>query len=289
MTVSSSDWKGLKEFGNGDATLFDGNILINELNESDLDLRDDFEYEFHRLLTDTNTSTFSSLDSSTTDGLYSTPPETIHYETNNEFNSVKFEEDPLSAILNIEQCQQNQIPQPLKVKKRGRPPLIKFKPTTEYIHNKPIMSQQINTDITCNNTQLIQQQKFELRERRSNEDFYSPVWIRGKGIEREGLCPLCAPPHWFKIKQSAYWYHLNFYHGISAATGKPYKRPLSFRLIPSAGNSQKVEGHCGNCLQWIVLCSDFKGSDVEENVSFTNWYKHAQKCHYRTKEFRIPF
>ena len=290
MTISS----GLKEFADGNAALFNGNHFMEGYveNHLEIELKDDFEYEFHRMLTESTfqmdtsiTNNHSSFDSNAED-LYSTPPDIMKYEAIIPQNTVKFEEDPLSAILNIEQLQQTQTEQEQqpKNKKRGRPPIIKFKPSTEYttrtINPKAIVK---SADIN-----LLHQQKLELRERRSDDDNYSPVWIRGRGVEREGLCPLCEPPHWFKIKQSAYWYHMNFYHGISAATGKPYKRPISYRST----SSNKVEGHCGNCLQWVLLASDFKGtnqSDLEEGVSFAAWYKHAQKCHYRTKEFRIPF
>ena len=53
----------------------------------------------------------------------------------------------------------------------------------------------------------------------STIDMYTPVRTRGKGKEKEGLCSLCKEPSWFKIKISQYWYHLNFIHGISSATG----------------------------------------------------------------------
>ena len=293
MTISS--YSGLKEFANGDAALFNGTHLIDEFVDNYLDAgsRDDFESEFHRLLTE-DTSTLSSealttnLSSFESEDLYASPPEFITASSSQE---VKFEEDPLSAILNIEQLKQTQsIESPHlqpKTRKRGRPPVIKFKPSNEYTNVSKPHNPRTQQQTTAYPLNQIGQQKLELRERRSLDDTYSPVWIRGRGIDREGLCPLCHPPHWFKIKQSAYWYHMNFYHGISAATGKPYKRPINYRLSGS-----KVEGHCGNCLQWILLDSDFKGSnrsDLEEQISFTSWYKHAQKCHHRTKEFRIPF
>lgn len=38
-------------------------------------------------------------------------------------------------------------------------------------------------------------------------DEYNPAWIRGDGIERAGWCGLC--PDWFKMKDSAYWYHVS--------------------------------------------------------------------------------
>lgn len=285
MTISST-WNGLKEFGDGDAALFNCNHVIDEFVDKNFKENEEFEDEFHRLLTE-NTNTLqlnlSSFDSNNTEDLYSTPPDFMKFETT--MQSVKFEEDPLSAILNIEQQQQQQHEEKEKVKKRGRPPTIKFKATS--IPNPPV---KVVKSIVPE-TNLVHQQKLELRERRSDEDFYSPIWIRGRGVDREGLCPLCDPSRWFKIKQSAYWYHMNFYHGISATTGKPYKRPISYRMTPNH-NFTRVEGHCGHCLQWILLATDHKNetkTNLEDNFSYTSWYKHAQKCHYRTKEFKIPF
>ena len=79
----------------------------------------------------TNLSSFESED------LYASPPDFIKYDTpslipdNKSSQEVKFEEDPLSAILNIEQLKQTQpIESPHlqpKTRKRGRPPVIKFK------------------------------------------------------------------------------------------------------------------------------------------------------------------
>jgi Domain of unknown function (DUF4451) len=39
-------------------------------------------------------------------------------------------------------------------------------------------------------------------------DLYIPFWTRGMGKAKEGLCRLCPPETWLKIKISAYWYHV---------------------------------------------------------------------------------
>ncbi len=52
-----------------------------------------------------------------------------------------------------------------------------------------------------------------------NKDLYTPLFTRGKGKTKEGLCRLCKEPNWYRIKISQYWYHLNITHGISSATG----------------------------------------------------------------------
>lgn len=45
-----------------------------------------------------------------------------------------------------------------------------------------------------------------MQAKRFDGDLYTPIWTRGRGNDREGLCMLCEPPRWFKMKQSAYWY-----------------------------------------------------------------------------------
>jgi hypothetical protein len=46
---------------------------------------------------------------------------------------------------------------------------------------------------------------------REPDDLYSPHWLRGIGITKEGLCPLCDPVDsstngmWLKTKTSRFW------------------------------------------------------------------------------------
>lgn len=39
--------------------------------------------------------------------------------------------------------------------------------------------------------------------RRSNADFYNPIWCRGEGAEKEGWCDFCD--EWKNLKRSDYW------------------------------------------------------------------------------------
>ena len=94
----------------------------------------------------------------------------------------------------------------------------------------------------CTNSELQSKRKKEEEslipsrpiKRHSPQDLYSPTVVRGGGYLKEGLCPLCSTPTWFKIKQSAYWYHMNFTHGISAMTGLPYEMPSNINSFPFA-------------------------------------------------------
>jgi hypothetical protein len=291
---------GLKEFADGDAALFNGSLMMN------LDSEEDFETEFRRLLTEGGVLLTDTVASSSTESLtqsltqdfnttsilsedFYTSPSVDSIGTSS--STMKFEEDPLSTILN-----KQKPPKTTEIKKkRGRPSNLKFK-SMEYFEEQARMNSSFRPQKKENitSTELIMSSQLRMRDRRSEEDKYSPVWIRGRGVEREGLCPLCNPSVWLKIKQSAYWYHMNFYHGICAATGRPYKRPINYRFNyhEKSCKGVVVEGHCGTCLQWIHLATEFDGEEstesIEEHLQFTAWYKHAQKCHYRTKEFHIP-
>lgn len=123
----------------------------------------------------------------------------------------------------------------------------------------------------------------ESRKKRHPEDMYTPRWVRGSGGSREGYCELCHPGVWLKIKQSAYWYHMNFIHGISAATGKPYDPPRDFResavLGPAGRTVLQVEGRCDACLTWVILGQHELGS-IPEETHYVNasWWRHQQKC-----------
>lgn len=288
MKSSNSKTSGIKEFGDGNVALFNVTGGGQDSKCDEIEEQEDFEAEFFRILTDEiNTNNLELPPPSDTILL----EDTFKFESNSidvltpksVSNEVKFEEDPLSTVLNKEH--QNTVKKDTP-RKRGRPAIIKFKTVTPLNNNNHILTVKHQNPLDREHCHL------QMRDRRSDSDFYSPVWIRGRGVEREGLCPLCEPVVWLKIKQSAYWYHMNFFHGISAATGKPYKRPISYRYTPEFDSSFKVDGHCGNCLQWISLVTDYNGDktteSVERSVCFTSWYKHAQKCHYRTKEFHIP-
>ena len=138
-------------------------------------------------------------------------------------------------------------------------------------------------------------------KRRSAEDLYSPATVRGAGYLKEGLCPLCSEAAWFKIKQSAYWYHMNFTHGISAMTGRPYETPAQYQINPlcnavtckSRGPPQpckevQVEGLCSRCDEWIsiIVIPKHMSKIPFKTLDHYAWFKHAQKCHQRSQAKR---
>ncbi|CAK4033843.1 Hypothetical predicted protein [Lecanosticta acicola] len=103
------------------------------------------------------------------------------------------------------------------------------------------------------------------RTRRSDDDEYTASWIRGDGNDRAGWCGICRS--WHKLKNSAYWYHMHYFHGISCVTGKPFDKPLSWR---QAQGSTGWEALCGGCNQWVSV--------GRADRATTPYYRHAYRC-----------
>ncbi|RMZ11759.1 hypothetical protein D0864_00907 [Hortaea werneckii] len=100
---------------------------------------------------------------------------------------------------------------------------------------------------------------------RSPNDLYTAQWVRGERTTRAGWCGYCCT--WYRLKDSAYWYHMNYTHGVSSS-GTQYQAPLSLRQSRS---SSELEGLCPGCNQWILI-----GRGVRCR---TGYYRHAYKCH----------
>ncbi|KAI9323877.1 hypothetical protein BX666DRAFT_1891268 [Dichotomocladium elegans] len=108
---------------------------------------------------------------------------------------------------------------------------------------------------------------------RYNDDEYSPKWVRYSGQLKEGYCDTCTEGRWLQLKNSAYWYHKQFYHGISSVSGKRFAEPLEQRLSPDG----VIEGLCHQCGYYVPICN---GKRKRNNIL---WYKHAHKCHIYNK------
>lgn len=122
--------------------------------------------------------------------------------------------------------------------------------------------------------------------RRSEDDMYTPKEVRGTGFLRMGRCNICGI--WLKIKQSAYWYHMNFIHGISASTGRPHPPPIAIRQRAGSESTVVVEGRCGTCQEWIPVHQQGSPLNVvptDLGCLTSSWWHHAQKCAIaRTKQ-----
>ncbi|KAH9895805.1 hypothetical protein C8Q73DRAFT_689543 [Cubamyces lactineus] len=121
-------------------------------------------------------------------------------------------------------------------------------------------------------------------------DLYTPRFVKGRGTSKVGLCPIChesverggeGKKLWLSMKFSAFNYHMQYAHGISPATGRPFSPPLAFRIVqrPNAGRLEKtqmMEGKCHKCKKWVAV----EGiKDVPTKVKEIFWWKHAATCH----------
>ncbi|KAL4072006.1 hypothetical protein J3A83DRAFT_4238030 [Scleroderma citrinum] len=125
---------------------------------------------------------------------------------------------------------------------------------------------------------------------RSTLDLYTPRFVKGCGITKVGLCPVCmeSPARggtghklWLSMKTSAYNYHMQYGHGISAISYRPFSPPIDFRTTKRRDPAKHerthiLEGKCHKCKNWIpVEC--VKNIDVK--VKEIYWWKHAAACH----------
>ncbi|KAH7886641.1 hypothetical protein F5I97DRAFT_1022652 [Phlebopus sp. FC_14] len=129
---------------------------------------------------------------------------------------------------------------------------------------------------------------------RGAHDLYTPRYVKGCGTTKVGLCPICIESTsrgglgqkvWLSMKFSAYNYHLQYGHGISAASTRPFSPPVAFRSTErrNAGKHERtviLEGKCHKCKKWIPIESM---KDVEIKVKELYWWKHAATCHQGTQ------
>ncbi|KAG1139122.1 hypothetical protein G6F37_009775 [Rhizopus arrhizus] len=104
-------------------------------------------------------------------------------------------------------------------------------------------------------------------------DHYTPKWVRYTGHLKQGYCDSCIPGKWLQLKNSAYWYHKQFYHGISSVSGKPFMKPIKQRL----GKGDTIEGLCHQCQRFVPA------SNAKKKNNYMLWYRHAHKCHLYDK------
>ncbi|KAK3055657.1 hypothetical protein LTR09_003578 [Extremus antarcticus] len=110
------------------------------------------------------------------------------------------------------------------------------------------------------NDQRIQQQR-----PRFDGDQYTALFVRGQGIDRAGWCGYCSS--WHKMKDSAFWYHIHYSHGISCTTGHPFRPPNDVQWSDKS-NGFKVQ--CPTCNEWMNAGSGDRAR--------TSYFGHAYKC-----------
>lgn len=133
-----------------------------------------------------------------------------------------------------------------------------------------------STDFKSTNT--VDMPRKQLEKRRGQLDLYTPVYIRGEGMSREGWCRFCSPGCWLNLKTSQYLYHLQNAHGICQITGQVCTPPLQLRIYHDG--SQVTDGLCGTCHQWITI------GTARRRRNFSSWFEHARKCHRKDRPRR---
>jgi len=111
-------------------------------------------------------------------------------------------------------------------------------------------------------------------------DLYTPRYIKGIGSSKHGLCPICLfekKMAWFNMKFSAYWYHLQFNHGVSSVTLRPFPIPLEIRIacVDDEYELPLIEAKCCECLKWVSIVG-LKRTWVKVPEIF--WWKHIASC-----------
>lgn len=107
------------------------------------------------------------------------------------------------------------------------------------------------------------------KAKRSAEDLYTPHWVRNHGTQREGWCGWCCT--WFTLRDSTYWYHMHYSHGISQADGKRLPPPAGFRTFC---DSAEWEVKCGKCNKWMPLPPGDRWN--------TAYFRHTYKCYFKS-------
>ncbi|GAA5884040.1 hypothetical protein JCM6882_002112 [Rhodosporidiobolus microsporus] len=116
---------------------------------------------------------------------------------------------------------------------------------------------------------------------RFEEDQYTPAWVRFEKTKKEGWCALCpGDGKWLQLKNSAYWYHRQFIHGVSSSSGHYFLPPLELR---KEGENGRVIGLCHGCAEWHPYQSSGKNNNSSGRVGNdrppSQWFHHAHKCH----------
>ncbi|KAH9275260.1 hypothetical protein BASA83_002495 [Batrachochytrium salamandrivorans] len=136
----------------------------------------------------------------------------------------------------------------------------------------------------------------QLTERREQEllfvgDVYTPRWVRNHATHKQGLCELCPNPgRWLQLKNSAFWYHKQFTHGVSSVSCLPFKQPTTLRVVwvltavntplqtKEVAKEQKdfassahimIEGCCHFCGDWLALMNTKRRSaTIQRNLEY---------------------
>ncbi|KAL8654300.1 MAG: hypothetical protein Q9210_001581 [Variospora velana] len=98
-------------------------------------------------------------------------------------------------------------------------------------------------------------------------DIFTPVWVRGYGVQKEGFCGRCNPGVWHNLEDSTYEKNLTYMHGI-ASSGLSLPRPS--RVQQLKGRNRQWQAYCNTCCGWRHLRKTEAG---------WNWFRHCIREH----------
>ncbi|TPX31318.1 hypothetical protein SmJEL517_g05347 [Synchytrium microbalum] len=147
---------------------------------------------------------------------------------------------------------------------------------------------------------------------RFDGDLYTPRLVRYSGTQKQGFCEQCPEPgKWLQLKTSAFWYHKQFFHGISSITGQYFTTPASLRLVyqqtgqadfteRKQSNSKDgaaptatfmVEALCKECDSWISVMNPKRRGSVPSGIPSELAAAHQTHQHRRdsSKEAEQPW
>ncbi|KAJ1562821.1 hypothetical protein HK096_002149, partial [Nowakowskiella sp. JEL0078] len=163
----------------------------------------------------------------------------------------------------------------------------------DVVDGKPLMD-----PLSINNDQPRQQRI------RFPGDVYTPQWVRHSGHQKEGFCEQCPEPgRWLQLKNSAYWYHKQFYHGISSISGTHFAEPIDIRVValttPQMSSYMEdqtsptimVEGLCHFCCNWLPLMNPKKrfSSNSIVKTGFNPAHQHLKDPSENQQSAPAPF
>ena len=169
--------------------------------------------------------------------------------------AVKYETVVFQHPDNI--VKQDSIPKPSKTSQKRSQVESRTNRT-----NKSSRQNTFSDDSSNDGVKAMNQRK---KQERLDGDIYTPEQVRYGGIKKEGLCTVCPENErlWYKMRESAYRYHMQNKHGISAAS-LTYFRQAEAQIVawvlkettgatktPQTNVRLCVESFCGECRKWI--------------------------------------
>ncbi|KAL6591089.1 hypothetical protein LY90DRAFT_678316 [Neocallimastix californiae] len=133
--------------------------------------------------------------------------------------------------------------------------------------------------------------KDEVRQQkgRFKGDIYTPKLVRYSGNAKEGFCDQCNPGRWLQLKNSAYWYHKQFFHGISSVSGKLFHPPVATKILDYSEMLEVIRKLERKNMKENLLDNKYNKIDTKISGSSTQSDKNEPSIIASTEEFMKAF